>query len=133
MAMGKSAPHIYLSALPFAPTCSPVSTHYSTSFSRTLHVERGQLSHWPSLETVISNFEDVLSIAFSPDGQHIVSGSEDRTIRVWNAMTGETTAGPFIGHTSSVNSVAFSPDGQHVVSGSEDRTIRLWNAMTGET
>jgi WD40 repeat protein len=134
MAMAKSAPHIYLSALPFAPTCSLVSTHYSTSFPRILHVERGQLSHWPSLEMTISNFgEAVLSVAFSPDGQHIVSASDDKTIRVWNATTGETVAGPFTGHTVRVNSVAFSPDGQHIVSGSDDQTIRVWNAMTGET
>jgi WD40 repeat protein len=134
MAIAKSAPHIYLSALPFAPTCSLVSTHYSTSFPRILHVERGQLSHWPSSEMVISNFGAVvLSVAFSPDGQHIVSGSDDRTIRVWSAMTGETAAGPFTGHTHSVNSVAFSRDGRHIVSGSSDRTIRVWNAMTGET
>src|ERR1700755_3646494 len=134
MAMAKSAPHIYLSALPFAPSCSLVSTHYSTSFSRIIHVERGQLSHWPSSEMAISNFGAVvLSIAFSRDGQHIVSGSEDRTIRVWNAMTGETAAGPFTGHTDWIRSVAFSPDGQHIVSGSFDRTIRVWNATTGET
>jgi WD40 repeat protein len=75
----------------------------------------------------------VNSVAFSPDGQHIVSGSDDKTIRVWNAMTGETAAGPFTGHTDAVHSVAFSPDGQHIVSGSQDRTIRVWNAMTGET
>jgi WD40 repeat protein len=134
MAMAKSAPHIYLSALPFAPTCSLVSTHYSISFPRILHMERGQLSHWPSSEMAISNFgAAVASVAFSPDGQHIVSASEDETIRVWNATTGETVAGPFTGHTDRVNSVAFSPDGQHIVSGSGDRTIRVWNAMTGET
>ncbi len=41
MAMGKSAPHVYLSALPFAPSCSLVSAHYSSSFPGMLHVERG--------------------------------------------------------------------------------------------
>ena len=74
----------------------------------------------------------VRSVAFSPDGQHIVSGSHDKTICVWNAMTGETVAGPFRGHSGWVMSVAFSPDGQHIVSGSSDQTICVWNAMTGE-
>src|SRR6266571_2478398 len=134
IAMAKSAPHVYLSALPFAPTRSLVSAHYSSSFPRMLHVERGKLSHWPSSEMVISNVGGrVLSIALSPDGQRIVSGSDDQTIRVWNATTGETEAGPFTGHTSSVLSVAFSPDGQRIVSGSWDQTIRVWNATTGET
>ena len=132
--MAKSAPHIYLSALPFAPTCSLVSTHYSTSFPRILHVEHGQLSRWPLSEMVILNVgAAVSSIAVSPDGQHFVSGLRDRTIRVWNTMTGETAAGPFTGHTDRVSSVAFSPDGQRVVSGSLDRTIRVWNSMTGES
>jgi WD40 repeat protein len=99
-----------------------------------LSLERGQLSHWPSSEMAISNFEAVvLSVAFSRDGRHIVSGSGDQTIRVWNARTGETVAGPFTGHTDSVRSVEFSPDGRHIVPGSDDRTIRVWNAMRGET
>jgi WD40 repeat protein len=79
------------------------------------------------------NRSGLWAVAFSPDGQHIVSGSLDQTIHVWNVMTGETVGGSFTGHTDSVSSVAFSPDGQHVVSGSRDQTIRVWNAMTGET
>jgi hypothetical protein len=51
----------------------------------------------------------------------------DRTIRVWNATTGQMEGSPFTGHTNSVNSVAFSPDGNRIVSGSDDGTIRLWN------
>ncbi|KAH9009494.1 hypothetical protein EDB85DRAFT_2298559 [Lactarius pseudohatsudake] len=133
MAMAKSAPHVYVSALPFAPSGSPVSAGYSSSFPRILRVERGRISHWPSSEMVIpSSGGQILSISISSDGQRIVTGSDDRTIRVWDANTGETEAGPFTGHTSSVNSVAFSPDGQRIVSGSHDRTIRVWNASTGE-
>jgi WD40 repeat protein len=133
IAMAKSAPHVYLSTLPFAPTCSLVSMHYLSMFPRTLHVKSGQLSHWPSSEMVISTGSLVNSIALSSDGQCIVSGLDDGTICVWNAMTGETVAGPFSGHSSWVTSVAFSPDGQHIVSGSYDKTIRVWNIMTGGT
>ena len=91
-----------------------------------------RLIGWPTSELVISNNgASVRSVSFSPDGQHIASGSEDNTIHVWNAMTGEKIPEPQ--DTGSVWSVAFSPDGQQIVSGSEDRTIRVWNAMTGET
>jgi WD40 repeat protein len=131
--MAKSAPHVYLSALPFAPTSSLVSKTYSCSFPHTLHLEHGQLSHWPSLKMQISNIESgVKSIALSSDGQRIVSGSYDGTIHVWNVTTGELVAGPFTRHTDSVTSVGFSPDGQWIVSGSYDNTICVWNATTGE-
>ena len=74
----------------------------------------------------------VMSVAFSPDGQWIVSGSSDKTIYVWSAMTGEVVRGPITGHTDLVYSMSFSPDGKQIVSGSHDKTICVWNAMTGE-
>ena len=73
----------------------------------------------------------VRSVAFSPDGQRIVSGSEDNTVRVWDAQTGAPISNPLSGHTDWVGSVAFSPDGQRIVSGSGDQTVRLWDAKTG--
>ena len=76
--------------------------------------------------------DPVESVAFSPNGQHIVSCSEDRTIRVWDAMMGEPAADPFTGHTDLVRSVAFSPDDQYVVSGSKDLTIRVSNVTAGK-
>ncbi|PPQ94613.1 hypothetical protein CVT25_011427 [Psilocybe cyanescens] len=74
----------------------------------------------------------ILSVAFSPDGQRIASGSSDKKICVWNTLTGELEVGPFTGHTDAVVSVAFSPDGQWIGSGSFDKTVCLWNASTGQ-
>ncbi|MEA5464867.1 AAA-like domain-containing protein, partial [Leptothoe sp. PORK10 BA2] len=73
----------------------------------------------------------VLSVAFSPDGQRIVSGSFDNTLRLWDANTGAPIGEPLAGHGDAVWSVAFSPDGQRIVSGSFDNTLRLWDANTG--
>ena len=65
----------------------------------------------------------VMSVSFSPDGRHIVSGSSDRTIILWDAQTGGQVENPLQGHTDWVMSATFSPDGRHIVSGSADRTI----------
>ena len=60
---------------------------------------------------------------------HIVSGSWDNTIRIWNATTGQSVAGPFQGHTGCINSVAYSPDGNHIVTGSYDCSIKVWRVQ----
>jgi WD40 repeat protein len=69
----------------------------------------------------------VTSVAFSPDGKTIVSGSSDQTVRVWDAATG-VEQHKITGHKSPVTSVAFSPNGKTIVSGSWDRTVRVWDA-----
>ena len=61
------------------------------------------------------------SVSFSPDGSRIVSGSDDKSVRVWDASSGECVLGPLEGHTSGVSSVSFSPDGSRIVSGSDDK------------
>jgi len=73
-----------------------------------------------------------LSVAYSPDGQHIVSGSDDNTVIIWDARTGKVISGPLKGHTGSIFSVAYSPNGKHIVSGSDDTTICVWDAETGQ-
>ncbi|KAF8815811.1 WD40 repeat-like protein [Phlegmacium glaucopus] len=131
MVIAKSAPHIYVSALPFAPLSSQVSRHYSSMFTNTLSVKLGQLSHWPAMEMVIPAGEQrICSVAFSQDGQRIVSGSSDKSVCIWNATTGVMEV-RFTGHSDDVYSVAFSQDGRWIVSGSSDGTIRVWNATTG--
>ncbi|MEH2390136.1 MAG: caspase family protein [Nostoc sp.] len=70
--------------------------------------------------------KSVTSVAFSPDGKMIASGSLDNKVRLWN-IQGNSISNPFCGHKNSVWSVAFSPDGKMIASGSYDETVRLWN------
>ncbi|MCP4290113.1 MAG: hypothetical protein GY792_37835 [Gammaproteobacteria bacterium] len=67
----------------------------------------------------------VWSVAFSPDGNQIVTTSEDQTVRIWDATTGEELH-QLTGHTSYVSSAAFSPDGAWIVTASYDGTARIW-------
>ncbi len=84
------------------------------------------------LHTLKGHTDSILYCAWSPDGQFIASGSVDKTIRLWNAQTGQGLL-TMTGHTKQVESVAWSPDGQFIASGSDDQTIRLWNAQTGQS
>ena len=77
--------------------------------------------------TLKGHAKGVLSVAFSPDGKRIVSGSDDSAIKVWEAETGQETL-TLKGHLASVFSVAFSPDGKRIISGSDDNTIKVWDA-----
>ncbi|MEH2301712.1 MAG: hypothetical protein V7K88_22665 [Nostoc sp.] len=70
--------------------------------------------------------DDVSSVAISANGQRIVSGGNDGTVRLWNRQ-GLTLAEPLRGHQGNVSSVAISQDGQTIVSGGRDGTVRLWN------
>jgi WD40 repeat protein len=68
----------------------------------------------------------VLSVAYSPNGRILASGSMDRTIRLWD-LEGNQVGHSLIGHSGSVNCVAFSPDGKIIVSCGSDAEIKLWS------
>jgi WD40 repeat protein len=71
------------------------------------------------------------SVAFSPDGQRLATAGRDRTVKVWDAATGQE-ARTLQGHTGAVTSVAFSPDGKRLASAGQDQTVKVWDAATGQ-
>jgi WD40 repeat protein/uncharacterized caspase-like protein len=73
----------------------------------------------------------ITSVAFSPDGRKILTGSRDKTARLWDMETGKELQ-RFEGHSDCVNAVAFSPDGRRVLTGGLDSTVRLWDVETGK-
>ena len=67
-------------------------------------------------------------MAFSPDGKTVMTGSADKTARLWDASTGQPL-GLTLTHQEGVSAVAFSPDGKAVITGSMDKTARLWDVV----
>jgi WD40 repeat protein len=68
----------------------------------------------------------VSSIAFSPDGKYLASGSRDNLVKLWSVES-QREVTTLQGHSYCISSVAFSPDGKYLASGSQDSTIKLWN------
>ena len=82
--------------------------------------------------TFCGHLGGVRSVAFSPDGRRIVTGSDDQMAKVWEVASGRELL-TLKGHRAAVFSVAFSPDGRRIVTGSDDKTARVWDAATGSS
>src|SRR5262249_45147017 len=85
--------------------------------------------------TLKGHTEAVYGIAFTPDGRFVVTGSGDRTIKVWETAAGKelkTFAGP-AGHPNLVTAVAASPDGSLIASCGSDNTAKVWDLPSNTT
>lgn len=72
----------------------------------------------------------IRSVCFSPDGQYLATGAEDKLIRVWDIKANKIR-NTFSGHEQDIYSLDFAADGRTIASGSGDRTVRLWDIETG--
>ena len=68
---------------------------------------------------------------FNPDGEQVISGSSDNTLKLWSVESGAEVR-TFKGHSGPVYSVSFSPDGGQVLSASSDMTLKWWDTQTGQ-
>jgi WD40 repeat protein len=98
--------------------------------SRFVYASGGNVIQWDlSSGNAVRKFEGhsggVLALALSPDGRRLLTGGDDKTIRLWDTASGKELA-KLTGHADTVSCLAFSADGRRAVSGSLDRTVRLW-------
>ncbi|KAF5362457.1 hypothetical protein D9756_002737 [Leucocoprinus leucothites] len=133
----QSAPHIYLSALPFAPEQSLVAKYFLPRFPRLLALDTGKPSHWSSCVFVSEHHRRaVTAITLSPDEKIFVSGDRDGTICIWDFETGILISGPFIrpvqGGSDGISSLDFSPGGKHVVATYGGTQAVVWDVESGE-
>ena len=84
----------------------------------------------PGLAVLTGNTGPVHAVAFSPDGNVLVTGNDNGTAQLWDVSTRQLIGSPLNGGTGSVDSVAFSPDGQTLATGTSDGTVRLWDVTT---
>jgi WD40 repeat protein len=112
--ISESVPHIYLSALPFSPENSLVSTHYRPQFPNTLSVISGRDRFWTPVHSIPS----------SPAGKNIGSGTDNSYIHVGDAETGEIM---MVSDTFKEHTDPFLLDGERIA---HDQSIRVWDTET---
>lgn len=119
-----------VSDLAFSPS-GEILVSVGCSSADSQYCERGEMIIWDlsgqqiSSQTLTIHAHNIWTLAFSPDGEMIATGSADETIQLWDAASGEAVGDPILGHETGVTSLAFSPDGDVLASGGIDTVILL--------
>ncbi|KAJ7121403.1 WD40-repeat-containing domain protein [Mycena epipterygia] len=119
--ISRSAPHIYLSALPFTPSDSRIFLAYKDLFPNTISLDHHDVS-----SATRKHKSGITSVSTSSTG-YIASASGDGNICLWYPTTGAPVTNPLCGHTGAVTCISFSPTGTCIASASEDHTIVMWD------
>ncbi|KAJ3510183.1 hypothetical protein NMY22_g16047 [Coprinellus aureogranulatus] len=127
-----SAPHLYLSALPFHQAALGQSPWWSPNIPSIPTVHLTKAAKESRQRTLVHHSHAISCLAISPDGSRLISGDSKGVVKMWNMQSGEPVRDNMAGHSDRVCSVAFSPDGSKVISGSGDSTIRVWDVKSGQ-
>ncbi|TFK68478.1 WD40 repeat-like protein, partial [Pluteus cervinus] len=124
-----STPHIYLSALPFAPVHSVIYKKCSHLLPVQLVESTITNQQWQAKGLLFPVYKDIGVIKFSPKNSLLYSGFSDGSIGIWNPYTGEPVA-LLSGHEHQITTLLLTKDGNTLISGSVDTTIRFWDTIT---
>ncbi|KAJ5234280.1 NACHT and WD40 domain protein, partial [Penicillium citrinum] len=123
---------VYRAGLVFLPQASIIRTIFADKHSHWISQCPLVNETWSAeLQALEGHSDSVLSVAFSPDGYLLASGSKDQTVYLWDPATG-TIIQILDGHSGPVNSLSFSSDSHRLATGSDDKTLRVWDLATGE-
>ncbi|BAZ15377.1 serine/threonine protein kinase with WD-40 repeats [Calothrix sp. NIES-4071] len=110
--------------------CLSIGWYSQYQSKRIQETQNGQLTNTDAPKTLRGHSSDVNSVVFAPDGKMLASSSDDKTIKLWNPVTGQSIS-TLKGDSDWIWDIAFSPDGKILASCGADKTIKLWDVATG--
>ncbi|MDQ2099173.1 MAG: serine/threonine-protein kinase [Tychonema bourrellyi B0820] len=128
---GTGAPPLQRPVIPVQNSLPPTVAGTIIPVPQVLRVVPAHAPTWRCVHTLVGHSNAVTSVAFSPDGKTLASGSEDKTIEMWKLDAGKRWY-TLTGHSDWVTCVAFSPDGRTLASSGRDKTIHIWDLNKGK-